>query len=125
MSYSPFLVGRMLALADTLHKEYCQHVRKGEIPPQLIGNALMPTALNNPTAGLARLSERIAPYQGWANTVVGEGVGLAKWALQRLGSVTEELGKQTLPEQCKDADKAQMLLGYLARIEAGASDRAN
>lgn len=117
MSSAPFLVGQMLALTDTLHKEYCQHVRKGELPPQLIGNALMTTALDNPTAGLARLSERIAPYQAWANTATGEGVGLAKWVLQRYQHVTEELGKQTLPQQCEDADKAQMLLGYLARIE--------
>lgn len=126
MSSAPFLVGQMLALADTIHKEYCQHVRKGEVPPQLIGNALMPAALDNPTAGLARLSGRIVPYQAWANTAAGDSVGLAKWTLQRFRDVAEELGKQMLPEQCNDADKAQMLLGYLARLEAGASDkRAN
>lgn len=117
MHTSPFLVGQMLALADTLHKEYCQHVRKKETPPQLIGNALMTTALENPTAGLARISERIAPYQAWANTATEDGVELAKWALQQLGQITRELGEQALPELCNDADKAQMLLGYLSRPE--------
>jgi hypothetical protein len=117
MAMAPFLVGRMLALADTLHKEYCQHVRKKNIPPQLIGNALMPVALENPNAGLARLSERIAIYQAWANTASGEGLGLAKWALQQIGLVASELGGQTLPDCCNDVAKAQMLLGYLARPE--------
>lgn len=125
MQVSPFQVGRMLALADTLHKEYCQHVRKEgtPLPPQLMGNALMTTTLDNPTAGLARLSERIAPYQAWANTAKKEdGAGLAKWALQQFGQLANELGKQTLPETCSDADKAQMLLGYLARPERDASN---
>ena len=117
MHSSPFLVGRMLALADTLHKEYCTHVRKSEIPPQLVGNALMPVALENPTAGLARLSERIVPYHAWANAATGDGIGLAKWTLQQFGQVADELGKQALTERCNDAEKAQMLLGYLARPE--------
>ena len=52
-----YLVGRLLALADTLHREYCIHVRGGEgsIPPQLIGNALMPVAAISPEAAVERL----------------------------------------------------------------------
>jgi len=122
MRSAPFLVGQMLALSDTLHKEYCQHVRKGETPLQLVGNALMPTALDNPTAGVARLSERIVPYQAWANTVGGDDAGLAKWTLQRFREIADQLGNQALPESCNDSDKAQMLLGYLARIEANTPD---
>lgn len=122
MHNSTFLAGQMLSLADTLHQEYCQHVRKGEVPPQLIGNALMSIALNNPTAGIARLSERIILYQAWANTADGDKVGLAKWALQRFRNITEELSKQILPEQCNDADKAQMLLGYLASIQGNSPE---
>lgn len=118
MHTAPFLIGQTLALADTLHKAYCEHQRKGDVPPQLIGNALMPVALDNPAAGLARLSERMAIYQAWANTAKGDDVGLAKWALQQLGKVADELGKQPLPDRCGDAGKAQMLLGYLARPEA-------
>jgi hypothetical protein len=121
MHAAPFLVGQMLALADTLHKEYCQHVRKKDTPPQLIGNTIMPVALESPAAGLARLSERIPIYQAWANTVSGDSVGLAKWALQQLGKAAGELGELVLPEHCDDAAKAQMLLGYLARPDSKGS----
>lgn len=128
MHTAPFLIGRMMALADLLHKEYCRKVRapkEGEgqedsdkgLPRQLIGNATMAVAMDSPTAGLARLAERIVLYQGWANTVTGKEVDLAKWTLEQYGKVADELGKLALPAQCADADKAQMLLGYLARIE--------
>ena len=115
MHSAPFLVGRTLALADTLHKEYCRHVRNNQIPPQLLGNAIMQVALDNPVSGLARLSARIGPYQAWANTADGEGVGLAKWALAQLGRVTKELGSIPLAAESDNAARAQMLLGYLAR----------
>jgi len=126
-----FLVGQMMSLADTLHKEYCKHVRankggnddgsanQGEkssgLPRQLIGNAAMSVAMDDPTAGLARLSERILIYQAWANTASGD-VGLARWTLGEYRRISEELGKMNLPDRISDADKAQMLLGYLSRI---------
>lgn len=121
MRSAPFLIGQILGLADTLHREYCQHIRKGQVPPQLIGNAIMAVALENPIAGLARLSERIAPYQAWANTASGEGVGLAKWTLQQFGRVAQELGEQVIPVNCSDADKAQILMGYLARSDVSSN----
>ncbi|MBI3097091.1 MAG: hypothetical protein HYY93_02420 [Planctomycetes bacterium] len=117
MQTAPFLVGRMLALADTLHMEYCRHVRKGQVPPQLMGNALMVQALASPMLGLSRLSERIPVYQAWARTVKGEGVGLAKWALGQMGKIANDLGDVALPDRADDGAKAQMLLGYLARPE--------
>ena len=40
-------IGRLLALADSLHQHYCKHVRNGETPTQLIGNALISTALRS------------------------------------------------------------------------------
>ena len=48
MSDTAFLLGRLLALADTLHKEYCRRFRKGDVPLQLLGNALIPVAAANP-----------------------------------------------------------------------------
>lgn len=125
MEESAFNVGRMLALADTLHKEYCVHVRnKGKphrLPPQLLGNALMPVALENPARSLARLSERLPVYQAWANTAQGGGVGLAKWTLGQLGQVSSKLSCQEVPERMDDQTKAQLLLGYLARSEGESS----
>jgi hypothetical protein len=123
MHSAPFLVGRMLALADTLHREYCTHVRKTKVPPQLLGNATMMLAMENPTAGLARLAERLAPYQSWANTATGDGLGLAKWTLGEMGKVSNHLATLALAAQCDDAAKAQMLLGYLARPERDEGSR--
>lgn len=85
MKNAAFGIGRMLALADKLHEQYCKHVRKSEIPPQLIGNALMHTALDNPTRGLALLSERLLIYQAWATKAQGDNIGLAKWTLGQMG----------------------------------------
>lgn len=112
-----FNVGRMLALADKLHEQYCRHVRKKEVPPQMIGNALMHTALDNPTKGLSLLSERLLIYQAWATKAQGENVGLAKWVLGQMGQVSADLENVAIPTQADDAVKAQILLGYLAHIK--------
>jgi hypothetical protein len=124
MHSAPFLVGRMLSLADTLHKEYCRHVRKKEVPPQLIGNALMSAAMENPERGLARLTERLMIYQAWANKAQGDSCPLAKWTLGQFGLVSSELAKLAIPFRASDADKAQMLLGYLARPEGKAPEES-
>lgn len=117
MHESPFLIGRLLSLADQLHEQYCLKVRRGSVPSQLVGNALMPAALEQPTQALALLSQRILPYQAWAKAVQGGDVGLAKFFLGEMGKLCNELSSLSLPERCDDAAKAQMLLGYLARTE--------
>ncbi len=117
MHESPFLIGRLLSLADQLHEQYCRGPRKGSMPSQLIGNALMLAALEQPTQALALLSQRILPYQAWAKTVQGGNVGLVKYFLGEMGKLSNELATLPLPERCDDAAKAQMLLGYLVRTE--------
>lgn len=118
MTSPAFLVGRLLSLADSLHLEYCKNVRNNSIPPQLVGNALMATALEAPEKALSMLSQRILPYQAWARTVKGgEEVNLAKFFLKHLGEVSEQLKEVSLPQRSSDTDKAQMLLGYLARAK--------
>jgi hypothetical protein len=119
MTSSAFLVGRLLNLADSLHLEYCKGPRKGSVPPQLVGNALMATALETPEKALSMLSQRILPYQAWARTVKeGDRVGLVKTFLKQLGEVSEQLKEAPLPQRSSDTDKAQMLLGYLGRVES-------
>ncbi|MGI6518885.1 MAG: hypothetical protein ACOX4C_08925 [Bacillota bacterium] len=120
MRSTPFLVGKMLAMADLLHKEYCLDVRKGSIPTQLVGNALMPTALENPQQALARLSDRIYVYKSWvdksySSNEPGEKYALARWAVKQMGLVSQELSERRITTQTNEADKAQMLLGYLSR----------
>lgn len=116
MKSAPFLVGRLLGLADQLHYHYCQHVRDGNVPPQLMGNALMPTALETPERALALFAQRVLPYQGWAKTYTGENAGLIHFFLKELGEAASALAQTTeLKRQASDTDKAQMLFGYLAR----------
>jgi hypothetical protein len=123
MKGPPFLVGRLLSLADQLHVQYCHGQRKGQIPPQLVGNALMATAIEQPPKALALLCQRILPYQAWARTLQGgDEVKLTKYLLGELGRVSSELKELELPERCSDNDKAEMLLGYLAHSEKREGD---
>ncbi len=130
MKLPPYLIGRLLSLADQLHYHYCQHVRDGSVPPQLMGNALMPTALAEPIKALALYCNRILPYQAWAKTTSDEkAVGLAHYFLAELGKVCSELGRgifrYTFNEPSRtlyNSDKAQMLIGYLARSEKSDSE---
>lgn len=119
MTSPAFLVGRLFNIADSLHLEYCKHVRNNSIPPQLVGNALMATAQEEPTKALSVLWGRIKPYHAWAQTLKeGDHVGLVRYFLKKLGEVSAQLKDAELPKRCTDVDKAQMLLGYLARLES-------
>ena len=68
MKEPTYYLGRLLACADALHLEYCRRVRNNEAPSQLIGNAPFTTALEQPVFAIARLAERMVPYQAWAKT---------------------------------------------------------
>lgn len=115
MAKIPFLVGRMLKLADELHALYCKEVRDNKLPPQLIGNTLMTAGLVSPTQALAQLALRLKPYYGWAQTCRSkENGGLAGYFIALLGEVSAELSKMDLPSRFNDAERAQLLLGYLA-----------
>jgi len=122
MQEPAFLIGRFLSLADTLHAEYCKEVRKGDMPPQLLGNALIPTAIGDPNRGLARMLDRIGPYQAWARR---KGTGLARWSCSEMGKIAGQVAvKLTSGKRFDDADKAQLLLGYLARTESKEENRS-
>ena len=115
MKGPPYLVGRLLSLADQLHVEYCLDERKGQIPSQLFGSALMPTALEQPEKAMALLCQRIPPYKNWATRLQeGERVGLTKFLLSEMGRLCNQLKECGIPKTSDDADKAEMLLGYLA-----------
>lgn len=118
MKTPAFWVGRMLSLADQLHLQYCYQVRKGEIPPQLVGNSLMSTALSTPEHAISVLANRMKPYYAWAQTVhTGENVGLTKYFLSQLSKVSTQLSELEIPKKTNDSDRATMLLGYLSRPE--------
>ncbi len=119
MHSAPFLVGRLLALADVLHREHSLQGRKAQqLPPQMIGNALMAVARDNPTAAVARLSERLPLYKSWAER---EGDRLARWAVGRIQITATQLASATLPASANEADRAQLILGYVSRLSDSVS----
>jgi hypothetical protein len=124
MTETGFLVGRLLALADTLHREYCRLVRKNSIPPQLIGNSLMPVAADNPQDAVDRLRERMNIYKAWADKGDGEDIRLAKWAVGQMGDVCRQLAEQSLlPKQTDAAFRAELFLGYMARLAKAVNEK--
>jgi len=118
MGSPAFLIGRLLNLVDCLHLEYCKHVRDNSVPPQLVGNAHMATALESPIRALSMLSQRILPYQAWGRTVKTEGTdNYSKLFLKLMGEITDQLKDAQIPQCATDVDKAQLLLGYLSRTK--------
>jgi len=114
MNNPPYLVGRLLKLADDLHALYCKEVRNNSLPSQLLGNALMVAALNSPIQALAQLALRISPYLGWARTNKTESAGLSRYMLREFGLIEGELRDTTLPTRLDDPGRAQLLLGYIS-----------
>lgn len=114
MNNPPYQVGRMLKLADDLHALYCKEVRNNNLPPQLLGNALMVAALDSPIQALAQLALRITPYLGWARTNATESAGLSRYFLKEFGLVEVKLRDALLPIRFDDAARAQLLLGYIS-----------
>ncbi len=124
MNGTSFLVGRLLSLADTLHREYCRHVRGGDIPPQLMGNALMPVAADSPKDAVDRLRERMMIYKAWADKGSSEEFRLAKWAVGQIGEICFQLSQLPLPPETDQTFRAELFLGYMARpsVEKGMDD---
>lgn len=126
MKNSAFAIGKMLALADDIHRSYCTVVRDGSIPPSLLGNSLLPTAMENPTRAVAVLGDRLKIYIGWAKTAKDPpgaekeldnkkiAIRTARKRLAQYGSFTESIADQGLPTKMDDFTKAHVLLGYLA-----------
>ncbi len=134
MENAPYQVGQVLALADTIHKDYCIVVRKGSLPNSLIGTSLMRRALDNPAAALADLGERMIEYIRWAKTAevprdAAENdsrriaVLEARKRLRQYQPVAAKLGIVALPTECTDIMKAQLLLGFLASPPIGAEEQ--
>lgn len=120
MKNPAFYIGKLLAFADGLHAQYCklQMKRKGDLPPQLIGNAVLPVAFENPNRALALLGDRLRIYYAWGTKVQGDEYKLVKWMMSEIGKISAELENVSFPSMADDAVKAQVLLGYLARSKS-------
>ncbi len=121
MNSVAFNIGRLMMLSDVLHREYCKNVRR-DVPPQLIGNSIMHTAVEFPIRALNLLEERIMIYKAWADTNMETDVKYAKWAINQMGIVTKAISEQEIPNSFNDVERAQVLLGYLAKIDKKEED---
>jgi hypothetical protein len=123
MENSAFLLGRFLSLADLLHLQYCELKRgRGDraerdknIPAQLLGNQYLAVAALNPVEALSMLCDRLRIYKAWADTEQRAEAAKAKWAVARMGEVATGLTGQLSEQAMTDMQKAELLLGYLAR----------
>lgn len=109
-----YQLGQFLQFADRLHKLYCEHERKGSVPPQLIGNAAVPMAIQSPSRALQMLSHRMPVYLAWAERYSGPEAGLVKWTRRELGKLSAALKDTNLATAVAANGKAELLLGYLA-----------
>ncbi len=144
MENAPYQVGQVLALADTIHKDYCVVVRKGNLPNSLIGTGLMRRALDSPAAALADLAERMIEYLRWAKTAAPPKPPESSMpeqeqkrqrrmrrayfetcdALKLYQPLAFNLANAVLPIECTDIMKAQLLLGFLASPPESGDDGA-
>jgi hypothetical protein len=130
METIPYFIGQMLKISDELHVLYCKVVRKGEVPPQLAGNALVIAAMETPAQALRQLGQRISPYLAWAkqysnkNEKPGNNKGeegnknepkpwMAGWYLRLYGKIASKMDL-TEAHRFNDLEKAQLFIGYLA-----------
>lgn len=120
-----FLLGKLLNVSDELHILYCNEVRNGDIPPQLVGNSFLITASENPTTAIAQLSQRIKPYVSWAQQFKyqkKEKSNLAGWYLRVFNEICDKLQNVELTNRFSDEEKAQLFIGYMSSLSNHNSD---
>lgn len=136
MTGEAFKLGQLLAAADVVHAGYCADVRKGALPPSLLGNQVFAMAQTNPTTALATLCRRWKPYAGWAKqatrergktqeliTTSGREEQQRGWAIRRairfareMAPLANELGSTLVNCKVDDVFRAELLLGYIAGL---------
>lgn len=116
MKETAFLLGKFLRIADGLHKCYCESVRKGQYPNEFCGSSMISAMMENPTAALAQLGQRSAPYVKWARSYQKENAGLVHWWISQWQPIADALHAEKLPTRLSDAERAEVFLGYLASL---------
>lgn len=126
MSESAFLVGKLLAAMDELHKCYCVAVRQGDVPNALIGNGLLGRASESPARALEELSERSRVYLGWAKSAAvrkdaPESIQIAINSARKVLRIAAPLCESLHADSCLDQamepiQKAHLFLGYLSPV---------
>lgn len=115
MEKPPYLIGKFLNLADGLHALWCRNVKANDpLPPQLLGSSFFASFQLNPSQAFGNMGLRMKPYCDWAKTNRTQDASLARWFLAEIGRVAAAIEAAGIPSRLSDADKAEMLLGYLA-----------
>ncbi|MCL2705919.1 MAG: hypothetical protein FWE72_06900 [Spirochaetaceae bacterium] len=120
----PYLIGQMLKISDELHAFYCKIVRGDNIPPQLVGNSLLISALETPNRMLGQMAQRMNPYIAWAKQYrtkkceeKGKESWRAAWYLglyEKNASIFSNKIDLLGNIQFGDREKAELFIGYLA-----------
>lgn len=123
---SAYLVGKLLAMMDELHKCYCIVVRENDIPNALIGNGLLRRAGDSPALAFSELLDRSPIYLGWAKTVaISEkmpeqkriAVNSARKVLRLAQPLVDKIRSgQLLEKELSTVGKAHLFLGYLSPV---------
>jgi hypothetical protein len=138
MNEAAFRLGQLLSIADVVHAGYCADVRQGQVPPALLGNAVLAMAQANPAKALTLLGRRWPPYDSWAKRASaaeaarlrssdkreerdrGWKMSQAIWQHRRRAEISAALHGQ-LPQKADDVFRAELLLGYMAGLPPRAS----
>lgn len=133
MNEAAFRLGQLLSVADIVHAGYCADIRQGQVPPALLGNAVLTMAQANPAKALAALARRWKPYASWAKRASaaeaarlrssdkreeserGWKISQAIWQHRRAAEIGAALHDQ-LPQRADDVFRAELLLGYVAGL---------
>ncbi|MDO4285999.1 MAG: hypothetical protein Q4C60_11795 [Eubacteriales bacterium] len=131
MKTKMFLLGRMLHLADRLHKNYCIIVRNQEtlqnyhksLPPQLAGSSLYRLAEKHPAQAMGDYMGRIQIYKDWAKA---EPQSRSNWILSLMGETMAQMAQaeEGWPVKVSDIDRAELAIGYLANLPGKESGTA-
>lgn len=123
---SAYLVGKLLAMMDELHKCYCVVVRENDIPNALIGNGLLRRAGDSPALAFSELLDRSPVYLGWAKTAAisenmskqkKDTVNSAREVLLLAQPLVDKLRSgQLLEKELSTVGKAHLFLGYLSPV---------
>lgn len=142
MNEAAFRLGQLLSIADVVHAGYCADMRQGQVPPTLLGNAVLTMAQTNPAKGLAMLARRWKPYASWAKRTSTEEaaklrssekpkerdrgwkISHAIWQHRRAAEISSALHDK-LPQTVDDVFRAELLLGYVAGLPPKASIEGN
>ncbi|ACL55826.1 hypothetical protein [Methylobacterium nodulans] len=135
MTDAAFKLGQLLAAADVVHVGYCADLRGGNVPPVLLGNAVLSMAQSKPNRALAVLCGRWKPYGAWAKggtawrraaELNGKGetsraiairtaIGQARQVSDLSSDLSAALPDKPAPDRA-DVFRAELLLGYLAGL---------